>query len=624
MAGSREKQIAVLDGIYYRMGASLETDGITFSAAVPAGEAASLLLYRKGQTDPVKEIPFPENGYSGSVRTVKVSGISSDQYEYNFKIGSEIVTDPAARLVLGRRIFADSVRPVSHQVRGAFPSETFDWGEDRCSLDLPCEDIIAYHLHVRGFTRQKNSKVRHKGTFLGLQEKIPYLKELGVNQVILMPAYEFDEIMKEEPPVGSNGVMQETIERLNYWGYIPGYYYAPKLSYSASGDPVREFKQMVRAFHENEIEVIMEFAFPDPADPVMAADCLAWWVQEYHVDGFSLLMDQNAVRMLTRYPVLSASRFYAGYVPSDYMGRRQNTKRRFSECNDSFKVTARRLLKGDEGQLSAFVDRVRYNPEEKGILNYMTGHDGFTLMDLVSYDKKHNEENGEQGRDGSPCDYSWNCGIEGPTKKRLIMRLRMRQMKNAFAMMLLAQGTPMLLAGDEFGNSQNGNNNPYCHDSELTWVDWSREKSMQELTLFVKELVQFRKTHRILHMPHAFTGSDTLSCGYPDFSCHGSRAWYGDFEYQNRHVGLMYCGKYADEDGFLYVGYNFHWDTQGLALPHLPDGMCWKQVLSTADEEIQVDGKELKMPGRSIVVLESVSEKEKAEDSKEKSKDSKK
>ena len=612
------------------LGAGVEQDGITFSAAVYSEEPVSLILYHKGSEEVAWEIPFPDWPCAGIVYSMKVPGISPKKYEYNFRIGKKVVQDPAARLVVGRKEFGDLSDRGEHQVRCGFLSERFDWGEEERLLHIRYEDVIAYQLHVRGFTKQKNSRVRHKGTFLGLQEKIPYLKELGVNQVILMPAYEFDEVILDNrvgtvfpqnpglQPGGSiaagNGVAISSVggKRLNYWGYGEGFYYAPKTSYCATNKPDIEFKTMVKKLHENGIEVIMEFSFPDPVDITMAADCLNWWQQEYHVDGFLLRMRQDAANALAGNPFLMGCKLYSDYFPVDtvYPGNRKIKGRNLAECNDGFKITARKLLKGDEDQLSDFVRRTRYNPPKAGVMNYITGHDGFTLMDLVSYDKKHNEDNGEQGRDGAVYNYSWNCGLEGPTKKKSITKLRMQQMKNAFAMMLLAQGTPMLLAGDEFGNSQMGNNNPYCLDNEVTWVDWSRERANRELTEFVKTLIRFRKEHKILHMERELTGMDMKACGYPDVSCHGSRAWYGAFEHMNRHVGLLYCGMYAECREFVYVVYNLHWNPQEIALPNLAEGMRWKKVLDTSasseeeeTQDIKEGSKEFIIPPRCVQVL---------------------
>ncbi len=595
------------------LGATIETDGIVFSAAVPEGQEAQLLLYREGLEEPTDSIPLVWQPFQGMVRSVKVFGIDPKQAAYNFLIDGNVVADPNARLVEGLVPFGDSKNRAPSKVRGRLLSESFSWKEDR-SPRIPYEDLILYELHVRGFTMQKNSGVRHKGTFQGVKEKIPYLKELGVNAVLLLPAYEFDEIVRNQvpgavlPPEGGESLSQN---RLNYWGYGKGFYFAPKRSYAASDHPDTEFKSMVRAFHENGMEVLMQFSFPAPVDVTMAADALRFWVREYHVDGFHLLTDRESAEALAKDPFLMGTKLIADYFPTGkiYAGTRLSEEKTLAECNDTFKICARRLLKGDENQLGEFLSCVRRNPHDYGVINYLTGHDGFTLMDLVSYEKKHNEENGEQNRDGSDVNFSWNCGAEGPTRKRSVLRLRMQQMKNAFAMLLLSQGTPLILAGDEFGNSQSGNNNPYCLDNEVSWVDWSRRKPNQELFLFVQQLIEFRKNHRILHMREELTGSDLRSYGYPDISCHGSRAWFGAYDYTSRHVGLMYCGYYAGAEEFLYVAYNFYWENRTLALPYLPEGMHWRLVLSSSGEDA---GKEdadsflertFEMPPRCVKIL---------------------
>ena len=621
MAEKRDRQTVTAPGIGSRLGTQVERDGIIFSAAISSEEQVRLILYRKGTVEIAEELPFPEQPYGGIVHFMKVTGISPRDYEYNFRIGKKVVLDPAARLVVGRENFGDMTSKGEHQIRGGFVQPGFDWGAEEKQPRIPYEDVIAYQLHVRGFTKQKNSRVKHKGTFLGLQEKISYLKDLGINQVILMPAYEFDEIIKEKsigtaPAVVKDGgelLIQENSagKKLDYWGYASGCYYAPKASYSATGRPDREFKSMIKAFHENGMEVVMQFYFPDPVDLTMVNDCLVWWLQEYHVDGFHLLMNQEAANSVAANPFLAKTKLISGFFPTEqiYLEKKRYLPRNLAEYHDGFKEDARRLLKGDEDMLASFVHRIRYNPADSGVINYITDHDGFTLMDLVSYDKKHNEENGEQGHDGQVYNYSWNCGAEGSTRKKKILDLRMQQMKNAFAMLLLAQGTPMILAGDEFGNSQRGNNNPYCLDNEVSWVDWSREKMNRELTDFVKTLIAFRKEHKILHMEKSLTGGDSRSIGYPDVSCHGSRAWYGGFEPVNRHVGLMYCGQYANQEEFIYAAYNFHWEPQEMALPYLPDGLRWKKVLDTCKpEESGENGlpeRQFQIPPRCVQVLVS-------------------
>ena len=593
---------------------------ITFRLAWEGPEETSVLLYRKGSEEVLGEEPLREHPYDGCIRSAEVS-LDPKRTEYNFRIGDRIVQDPAAGVITGRGSFGDMTEKPPHQVRCGFVSEEFDW-EGETPLRIPYEDVVAYCLHVRGFTMNAQSKVRHKGTFLGIKEKIPYIKDLGINQVILMPAYEFNEVMTR-PSAGQamsmqnktgnvqNGALQAggMGKQLNYWGYTDGFFYAPKASYCATKKPDLEFKEMVHAMHQAGIELIMEFAFPDRMDICLMLDCLTWWIREYHVDGFLLMINQEKAVQLSGCPQLKEVKLITGYFPPSavYPEGRKNMQRVLASCNNGFKEDCRRLLKGDEGQLEVFVGRVRQNDPDVACINYITNHDGFTLMDLVSYDKKHNEENGEDGRDGAPCDFSWNCGTEGPSRKTSILSLRLQQMKNAFAMLLLSQGTPMILAGDEFANTQGGNNNPWCIDSEVTWLDWGRSRMSRELTSFVRELIALRRAYPILHPARPLAGADTTSCGYPDFSCHSGRAWYGGFEYQDRHVGMMYCTQEKKAKEFVYTAYNLHWDSHTFAMPYLPEGMKWKCVLDSSGalpEEIEQDCpvRECIVPGRTVRV----------------------
>ena len=574
-----------------------EPDGISFSVHAGLNDQASLILYEKGTENVLEEIPFPAQPYYGNVRTMKIRGLNPAKTEYNFRVNNVVIQDPFSSLIIGRKPFGSTAGRTEHQIRCGVVCCRENWDVPGGPLRIPYENVVSYLLHVRGFTMQKQSKVRHRGTFCGLQEKIPYLKELGVNQVILMPAYEFDEVVRTVPrgAAGFSVPAKDDPEntKINYWGYTKGYYFAPKYSYCSSERPDDEVRSMVRSFHENGMEVVMEFAFADdiPIDYMHA--CLCWWVYAYHIDGFLLMARPAAVQVIAGSALLTGIKLMSDYFDCAQIANPKlegiffkplnvsADSRHLADCNNSFRESARRILKGDEGQLYSFVEKTRRNGKEKGVINYITSHDGFTLSDLVSYDSKHNEANGENNRDGADCEYSWNCGAEGPTKKRLIQRIRLRQMKNAFAMMLLAQGTPMLLAGDEMGNSQNGNNNPWCQDNEISWTDWKGQKNYQELTSFVKELIAFRKEHAILHMPGELTGQDLLGCGYPDISVHSERAWYAEYEYQSRHVGILYCGKHASQNEFLYVAYNFHWEEQKLALPNLPEGLKWTVAINT-------------------------------------------
>ena len=619
------------------LGAVVERNGVHFGYCASGTELPVLLLYKKGTEEIAEEIPFPPSPLGDRSHFMKLV-FDSSQYEYNFREGERVVTDPYARRICGRETFGKEPSASPHGIRGGFVKSRYDWGADRLP-GISREDAVMYHLHVRSFTMQKNSGVRKKGTFAGLMEKIPYLKELGINQVKLMPVYDFPELMPKIPehtktqgthrlakaakPADTSGTRPENREekaaqpatyKLNLWGYGEGFYFALKSSYAYGKDPEREFKDMVKAFHANGIEVILEFCFQESSDISMITQCLSYWAQEYHIDGFSVIARESVICELARLPLFQTRKLICNWYP-DHI-KEWNEKEGhalLAESNDGFMNDCRRLLKGDESVLQPFSSRIRCNPAGCGCINYMTDHDGFTLMDLVSYDSKHNLDNGEQNRDGTDYNYSWNCGVEGASKRKEIRTLRMRQRKNAYAMLLFSQGTPMLLAGDEFGNSQNGNNNPYCQDNEVSWVDWSGRKRDSELTEFVKQAVAYRKTHKVLRQKRQLQGTDYLSTGYPDLSFHGNRAWYGDFDHIRRHIGCMYAGEYAGEKGFLYIAYNLHWNKQEFALPLLPKGEAWYKAMDTSlkesfvpeDKQEHLSGEKFfTVPPRTVVILE--------------------
>lgn len=601
MASEKEVNVRVSEGVYRTSGPFVQRDGINFCLAAEGEDAVLLILYRRGSHEEIGEFPMYRSPLIKNRWTLKISGVRASDIEYNFKIGREIVTDPCARLVCGREKFGDLSSRTEHQIRAAIPYLKFDWSQD-VRLHIPYEDVIAYGLHVRGFTKSRYSKVRNKGTFRGITEKIPYLNSLGVNLIMLLPAYDFEDApnamaVVNLPSYAENAQMKNTsghrqVRHLNYWGFSEAAYFAPKASFAAGKHPDIEFKEMVLALHKAGIEVIMDFSFPDKIDVEYIISCLTNWITEYHVDGFRLMVRPELAQILAKCPSLSGVKLISAWFDTDYIfGSVHPAVRRLADMNDGFKNAARRILKSDEGMAQEFVDRSRANSSDKAVINYLTGHDGFTLGDMVSYDRKHNEENGEMNRDGAGINYSWNCGAEGPTRKKSVLQLRMRQMKNAMAELYLSQGTPLIMAGDEFGNSQGGNNNPYGIDSEVTWVDWKSERTNAQLADFVKELIALRKKYRILHMNRPMTGNDQISCGYPDFSCHSGRAWYGAFDYQSRSIGVMYCGMHAGEEEFIYIAYNFYWDEQEFGLPYLPKGMKWETALSTAGEALKVKEK---------------------------------
>lgn len=609
MAG--QKQIHIGQGYPLLSGANKMADGYNFAVRVPDGAEASLILYRKGAKTPTREIAFTKEHQTGTMYSMLVSGIRPGEYEYNFRIDGQVVQDVCAYRIHGREHFGAAMQAEEeHAVRcGLLPESSFDWEGD-CPPSIPYEEMILYKLHVRGYTKQYKLPAKEKGTFRGLVKMIPYWKELGINAIELMPAYEFMELPAAEKKTGFI-TEKHAEDRVNYWGYLPGYYFAPKSSYCATKEPEKEFRDMVKALHQAGIECIMELYFPKEVNPVTALRAAQFWRLYYHVDGFHLVGDSSAAVLMCRDALLADTKIMAEGIPGEKLECRN-----FAEYNPCFLQDMRRFLKSDEGMLQAAEYHIRKNPSAYGTVNYMACQDGFTLYDAVTYNYKHNEANGENNHDGSSFNYSWNCGVEGPSRKLAIRQMRERQMKNAFLFLLLSQGVPMIYGGDEIANSQNGNNNAYCQDNPTGWIDWKGYKKNQKLLQFVQEAIAFRKAHPILHSKEELRGVDYLTRGFPDISFHGERAWYVSYENTCRLLGIMYCGAYAKkedgtEDDMIYVACNFHWESRTLALPNLPEGMHWKKTADTSETEgtpYFCEGEEeyektIEVAPRTIVVL---------------------
>lgn len=607
----KHSRLFVRNGNPVMLGVNRNTEGLNFAAEISRGAQASLVLYRKGAVHPWKEIPFTEENRTGKVCSLLVSGVNTEQYEYNFRIDGKIVQDPYAHGIRGREHFGAPVcSEDENSLRCTFlPDTEYDWEGD-VSPEIPYHEMILYKLHVRGYTKQQKMAHNLKGTFAGLKEMIPYWKELGVNTIELMPAYEFQEILSESHREAL--ITEKRNEgKVNYWGYLRGWYFAPKRSYCATKEPEKEFRDMIKAMHQAGIQCIMEFYFPGGTNPLMVLQATWFWKTYYHVDGFHFMGDGVPVELLAQDHILYGTKKLFQNIP-DYLDVDEMT----AECQGGFQMDMRRYLKSDEGMISSAEFHIRHVRPSGGNINYMASQDGFTLYDTVSYNYRHNEANGEGNQDGSDYNYSWNCGIEGPTRKLAVKRMREQQMKNAFLMLLLSQGTPMLYGGDEFCNSQNGNNNAWCQDNSTGWTDWKAFRKNARMFEFVKEAIAFRKAHPILHMEREPRGVDYLAKGFPDISFHGERAWYLNKENTCRLLGVMYCGAYAkksdgDEDNFIYVGYNFHWENRMIALPNLPDNMVWKKIADTSDfdedvffsEREEEYEKNIEISPRSIVVL---------------------
>ncbi len=615
------KRFEIQKGLPQLMGAQQFNDGYNFSVAVDDCQAASLLLYPKGSSEIWKEILLTEEFRTGGIAAVWIKHLGADDIEYNYRIDGKIITDPCAKAVTGRYEFGNRLpEEQRHSVRGMLskrrPSEI-------PGVFIPYPDMILYKLHVRGFTSQRNSRTVSKGTFQGLTEKIPYLKDLGVTSVELMPAYDFIENREIRETVASeNGTaaVQAPAARVNYWGYTEGYYFTPKAAFCSGGDCIAEFQHCVDEFHKAGMECLMEFYFSEKTNPLMMIEILRYWKLFYHIDGFHLVGDHIPIEIIAKDDLLRHTKIlYQGFPIDDICRGKAPKIRNLAEYNSEFMISARCFLKGDENQVMRYICSNRRNPAACGIINYMACQDGFTLADTVAYNEKHNEENGEENRDGSVYNFSWNCGVEGPTRKLNVMELRKRQMKNAVLLLMLSQGTPMIYAGDERCNSQEGNNNAYCQDNPIGWLDWGRNKRCEEMWTFVKEAIAFRKHHPVLHMEREPRDTDYLSLGFPEVSYHSSRAWFSEMEPQSRSIGILYCGEYAADqegkpDSFIYIACNMHWNPYTFALPHLPEHKKWYLAVDTADkkregfchDKVEVEPDEEKgfvVSPRTIVVL---------------------
>lgn len=614
-----------------QLGVSTGREGVTFSVAIGEAKSCTLLLFQKNTKRIIHELQFTKEMITGSVAAMTVSGIRAEQYDYAYRMDDEVITDPYAKKIQENGEWGQLEE---EPVTAAVACKRFDWGEDKAP-EIPFHESILYRLHVRGFTKDKNSKVRHKGTFRGLIEKIPYIKSLGITMVELMPAYDFCEVMKSKETqlysYNHDYGEDHSDYPVNFWGYAKGFYFAPKTAYAANRkDAPGEFKEMVKAFHASGIEVCMEFSFDFEENPMFILDCLRSWVLTYHIDGVHLFASDVVMRLIDADPILRKTKVFSWSLECLDGGRKTDEKH-LASFNDGFMLTARKFLKGDEGQTGEMCRLLRYNPKYIASVNYIANHSTLTLMDLVSYNRKHNDANGENNGDGTDYNYSWNCGEEGPSKKRRVMELRKRQMKNALTFVMTAQGVPMLYAGDEYGNSQLGNNNPYCQDNEIGWVNWKNNAFNKEILEFTKKLIAFRKSHGILHMPDEMRMTDYMACGLPDMSYHGSTPWYSDYDYVNRHFAVMYCGKYAALDQTedadykqtedLYIAYNMFWEPLTFGLPNPEEKRQWKFALATDEkmhsvEEINEEAKKrsVMVPPRSILILAAAKKDEKKDD----------
>ena len=613
--------IKYVSGRGAQMGLIKSEAGYEFTCELSGG-STYLLIYDEAH-GLFTRIDMTKYRINESLASVVVNDIPSEQFTYVYEVDGVAKKDLYSKNSTGKRKYREQLK---NQDEFKLYVDDFNWEGDK-PIRIPFDSVIAYQLHVRGFTAHASSKLKaHKGKFLGIVEKIPHLTDLGINQVILMPAYEFDELEisdSKEIRVQDYKKTEEEREinpKVNFWGFKTGQYYMPKAAY-AEENSVDEFKMMVKKLHEAGIEVIMRFYFPDDFNVSIIPDILRFWVSEYHVDGFFVMGNHLPIEYISQDLFLRDTKIYVTYFDKyNILNNKVGYNRNMAIVNNDFSIVARKFLKSDENMLNDFLYRHRNNPSDVHVINYITDYEGFTLNDLVSFDHKHNEANGEDNRDGEDFNYSWNCGCEGATRKKSIVQLRQKQIKNALSMLLLAQGVPMLLAGDEMLNSQNGNNNPYCQDNEIGWVNWNNNNSSKQIYDFVKKLIKLRRTHPILRPNTEYRLMDYAACGFPDLSYHGDNAWAPRMDNYLRYIGIMLCGRYAridrlNEDDFFYLAYNMHWEQHDFALPKLPKGYKWIIEMSTCDEPkssdkegvvLSDDEDYIKVCDRSVVVLRSV------------------
>jgi len=652
------RDIKIYRGRSYPLGATVSANGVNFSLFSMNSTAVELLLFENPEdAEPVHVIPLdPRKNRTFAYWHVHVSGIGPGQI-YAYRVegpydpnrghrfdGSKLLLDPYARVVVNsenyrRDALLQPGRNWSQALKGVvMDPRGYDWEGDE-PLRLPYSETVIYELHVGGFTRHASSNLAPelRGTFAGLIEKIPYLKHLGVTAVELMPVQQFDE---QDAPPGLK----------NYWGYSPIAFFAPHRGYSSRKDPlgpVDEFRDLVKALHRAGIEVILDVVFNhtaegnehgptlsfkglensiyymlDPHDPAhylnfsgcgntlntnnsivrrLILDCLRYWVQVMHVDGFrfdlasvmardedgQLLKNPPILWEIETDPVLAGTKIIAEawdaaglYQVGAFVGHR------WAEWNARFRDDVRRFIRGDEGTVWAFGNRLLGSPdlfhqpdrEPNRSINFVTCHDGFTLNDLVSYNQKHNQANLENNRDGMDENFSWNCGAEGPTDDPEIERLRARQIRNFLVALFVAQGTPMMLMGDEVRRTQQGNNNAYCQDNEISWLDWSLVEREAGLLRFVQHLIWFTQSYRLFREEAYWSrrpGENT-----PRIAWHGVRRNQPDLRVISHTLAFELCDQEAGEH--VYVAFNAYKEPLTFELPILPGNSMWHCLVDTS------------------------------------------
>lgn len=672
----------------FPFGATLVPGGVNFSIFSKEAISCTLVLFEKRAQEPLVEIPFPDSFRIGNVWCMVVFDIEYENIEYGYRMDgpfdpnaghrfdkSKILLDPYAKSIGGREVWGTKPNwNDAFQHRGRLVFEDFDWEEDS-PLEIPMEDLVIYEMHVRSFTKDPSSNVKHPGTFAAITEKIPYLKELGVNCVELMPVYEFDEFENSKPSPVTGEMLY------NYWGYSTVGFFAPKTGFAATGRfgmQVDELKSLIKELHNNGIEVILDVVFNHTAEgnelgptisfrgidnktyymltpdgyymnfsgcgntlncnnPIMRSmvlDCLRYWASEYHIDGFRFdlasilgrdpwgapLPNPPLLETLAFDPVLGKCKLIAEAWDAGglYQVGSFPAYGRWAEWNGKYRDDLRKFLKGEIGLVGKMAQRLQGSPDmyeyngrgPSASINFITCHDGFTLYDNFAYNNKHNEANGEGNSDGANDNNSWNCGCEGETDNPEIITLRKQLIKNALTALMVSRGVPMILMGDELGRTKKGNNNTYCQDNELNWLNWSLLSKNADLFRFAKYIIAFRNNHPVLRYHEHFRNADTVGSGCADISWHGTRAWNADWSGTSRALAFMLCGKHAKggtvKDNQIYVAINTYWDALEFEVPAPPEGSKWHIAVNTgmpSPEDIAEPGSEVVLKNQSNILV---------------------
>ena len=606
--------LTVKEGNYLALGAKVVKNQITFTFEGEKEDICRVVLLHKTTKDR-EYIEVPADFCMGSLRSISITGINPQEYDYLYEINGKEQLDPYATVIVGREIWNNADRKENnYKLAAGFDGVNFPWGNDK-NPEVAKSDMIMYKLHVRGFTMGLKTAGKVRGTFQAVKNKIPYLKDLGVTTVELMPVYEFEEMpipkkleipdyvkwQPEDADMIQPVVLDNEVKNINYWGYGEGNYFAVKASYAS--EPAKanvEFKRLVKALHDNGMECVLEFFFPGDTNYNLIMDVLHFWVKEYHVDGFHIIGDSLPITSIVQDPVLSRTKIFA----EDFWGQ-YDSRRKYKNLyiyKEEYQYAVRQLVNHYDCDIREFANQQRKQGDQYGYINFLASNNGFTLADCFMYNDKHNEANGEDNRDGNDYNLTNNFGIEGPTRKRFINEIRRNRMRMAFTMLMFAQGVPLIMAGDEFGNTQEGNNNAYCQDNEIGWVNWSLFAKCKEDRDFIKELITFRKEHTIITKEEPFRFNDYRTMGAPEFSYHGENAWISQLDPGRRSLGMLYYGAYAKEGQSkedIYVGYNFYSDEVKLALPIL------KEKNWTLDGEVLEEQQYVMVPSHSIRVLKS-------------------